>query len=105
MFSLLCSPKPTGAVYCVPVRSVGGQIVVKNGGSLWGIRGLTEVSEGLIAVYWFRHQINIENVSLSNAEYWRINNGRLSHVGHSGEFGVIPVGDIWSERLSTRSAS
>ena len=47
-------------------------------------------------MYWFKRQINIENESLSNAEYWRISNDRLSHVGLSGEFGVIPVGDIWN---------
>ena len=92
----MCSSKPTGTVYCVPVRSVGGQIVVKNGGSRRGIRGPTEVSEGLTAVDWFKRQINIENESLSNAEYWRISNDRLSHVGLFGEFGVIPVGDIWN---------
>lgn len=62
------SPRASG-------ESVGSQIVIKDGGSHWGIRGSAEASEGLTAVYWIEHQINFENVSLANSEFGRISNG------------------------------
>ena len=56
-------------------------------GSRWGIRGSSEVSEGLTAVYNYETAIDSTDASAGD--------GRLSYVGLSGGFGTITIGHIW----------
>ena len=56
-------------------------------GSRWGIRGSSEVSEGLTAVY--RYERSIDSSDASEPD------GRLSYVGLSGGFGTVTVGKVW----------
>ena len=56
--------------------------------SRWGIKGSSEVSEGLTAIYNFESKINTTNASQPG--------GRLSYVGLSGGFGTLTLGQIWS---------
>ena len=55
--------------------------------SRWGIRGTSEVSEGLTAVY--RYERSIDSSDASEPD------GRLSYVGLSGGFGTVTVGKVW----------
>ncbi len=55
-------------------------------GSRWGIKGSSEVSEGLSAVYRFEHAIETHNAGQPN--------GRLAFVGLSGGFGALTLGRI-----------
>ena len=57
-----------------------------DGGSRWGIKGSSEVSEGLTAVYQFETGID----SGANQA------GRLNYVGLSGGFGNLTLGRVWS---------
>ncbi len=59
-----------------------------DGASRWGIKGESEVSEGLSAVYQFEHKISTKDASQSE--------GRLAYVGLSGGFGTLTLGQIWS---------
>ena len=53
----------------------------KDGGSRWGIKGSSEVSEGLSAVYRFEHKISTTDASQPG--------GRLAYGGSTG---------IWYDR-------
>ena len=65
-----------------------GDAQVKNYISRWGIRGSSEVSEGLTAAYRYETNLDTANAGLSG--------GRLSYVSLSGGFGTITAGQIWS---------
>ena len=64
--------------------------------SRWGIKGSSEVSEGLTAVYRFEHKINTPNATQPA--------GRLSYVGLSGGFGSLTIGQIWSATYNSVGA-
>ena len=66
-------------------------------GSRFGIKGSSEISEGLTAVYNFEHKINTANASLAGG-------GRLSYAGLSGGFGKITAGQIWSASYNSVGA-
>ncbi len=55
-------------------------------GSRWGIKGSSEVSEGLSAVYRFEHNITSSDAAQPS--------GRLAFVGLSGGFGALTLGRI-----------
>ena len=59
-----------------------------DGASRWGIKGQSEVSEGLTAVYNFEHKISTTDASQPG--------GRLANVGLSGGFGTLTLGQFWS---------
>ena len=59
-----------------------------DGASRWGIKGKSEVSEGLTAVYNFEHKISTTDASQPG--------GRLANVGLSGGFGTLTLGQFWS---------
>ena len=69
-----------------------GQAGVVDNGSRWGIKGSSEVSEGLSAVYQFETKIDSSNASNSVGAA----GGRLSYVGLSGGFGTLTIGQVWS---------
>ena len=69
------------------IADEGGTSVSDND-SRWGIRGSSEVAEGLTAVYRFEHGIDATNAAQDT--------GRLSYVGLSGGFGTITIGQVWS---------
>ncbi len=60
-----------------------------NYGSRWGIKGSSEVSDGLAAVYQFEDSINVTNANAKHPA------GRVSYVGLSGGFGTITLGHTW----------
>ena len=76
-------PDATPAVAEVKTTETG----VADFGSRWGIRGSSEVSEGLTAVYNYETAIDSTDASAGD--------GRLSYVGLSGGFGTITIGHIW----------
>ena len=57
---------------------------MENNGSLWGVVGSTEASEGLNVLYHYEQGINITKSGVSS--------GRLSYVGLEGGFGKLAVG-------------
>lgn len=59
-----------------------------DGGSRWGIKGSSEISDGLNAVYRFEHNISTNDGSQSG--------GRLAYAGLSGGFGTVTLGQIWN---------
>ena len=65
---------------------------VANAGSRWGIKGTSEISEGLSAVYRFEHNIDSTSASLTS--------GRLSYVGLSGGFGTLSIGQVDNAALN-----
>ena len=65
-----------------------GDAKVSNYISRWGIKGSSEVSEGLTAAYKYETNLDTANAGLSG--------GRLSYVSLSGGFGTITAGQIWS---------
>ena len=73
-----------------------GQTGVSDFYSRWGIKGSSEVSEGLTAVY--RYERNIDSTDASDP------GGRLSYVGLSGSFGTITVGQVWSASYNSFGA-
>jgi hypothetical protein len=79
----------------VGINSAGTAGVV-DGGSNWGIKGSSEVSEGLTAVYRFEHKISTENASQPG--------GRLAYVGLTGGFGSLTIGQIWSASYNSFGA-
>ena len=83
-------------VASTPHASGGSSTGVSDNGSRWGIRGSSEVSEGLTAVY--RWETKIDSTSASQP------GGRLSYVGLSGGFGQITVGQIWSASFNSFGA-
>ena len=66
----------------------GNDASFKDGGSRWGIKGSSEISEGLSAVYRFEHKISTANASQPG--------GRLAYAGLSGAFGTVSLGQVWS---------
>ena len=70
---------------------------VANAGSRWGVKGSSEISEGLTAVYRFEHGIDSTNANLGES-------GRLSYVGLSGGFGSLTIGRIWSASYNSVGA-
>ena len=66
----------------------GNDASFKDGGSRWGIKGSSEISEGLSAVYRFEHKISTANASQPG--------GRLAYAGLSGGFGTLTLGQVWS---------
>ena len=66
----------------------GNDASFKDGGSRWGIKGSSEISEGLSAIYRFEHKISTENASQPG--------GRLAYAGLSGSFGTVSLGQVWS---------
>ena len=69
---------------------------VVDGGSKWGIRGSSEVSEGLTAVYQFEHAINAAGGTWGG--------GRVGYVGLSGGFGTLQIGQNWSASYNSVGA-
>ncbi len=57
-------------------------------GSRWGIKGSSDISDGLSAVYQF--ETKIDSTDASNP------GGRLSYAGISGGFGTLTMGQLWS---------
>ena len=72
----------------VGIQSSDSKTTLRDNFSRWGIKGSTEISEGLTASYNFEHKINSTNASMPG--------GRLANVGVSGAFGTLSVGQIWS---------
>ena len=70
---------------------------VSDGGSRWGIKGSSEVSEGLTAVYRFEHKMSTEDAGMTAG-------GRLAYVGLSGGFGSLTIGQIWSASYNSFGA-
>ena len=68
-----------------------------DGGSRWGIKGSNELADGLSAIYRFEHRINTANAGLDGG-------GRLAHVGLSGGFGTLTLGQIWSASFNATGA-
>ena len=64
--------------------------------SRWGIKGSSEVSDGLTAVYRFETKINAANAESSGGGKSGGPGGRLSYVGLSGGFGQLVLGQVWS---------
>ena len=77
-----------------------GDVKVRDGTSRWGIKGLSEISDGLSAVYRFEQKINSAKANQSGGSA----DGRLSFVGLSGGFGTITVGQIWSASFNSVGA-
>ena len=73
-----------------------GKTGVTDFDSRWGIKGSSEVSEGLTAVY--RYERKIDSTDASDP------GGRLSYVGLSGSFGTITVGQVWSASYNSFGA-
>ena len=69
---------------------------VASGGSRWGIKGSSEVSEGLTAMYNFETAVDTTNATQPG--------GRLSYVGLSGGFGSLTIGQIWSASYNSVGA-
>ena len=65
-------------------------------GSRFGVKGSSEVAEGLTANYNFEHKISSGNAGLPG--------GRLSYVGLSGGFGSLSIGQIWSASYNSAGA-
>ena len=59
-----------------------------DGASRWGIKGSSEISEGLSAVYRFESKHSTNDGSQPG--------GRLAYAGLSGGFGTVTLGQIWN---------
>ncbi len=70
------------------VHSQDGHTTTKDNGSRWGVKGSSEVSEGLTAVYQFEESIDVTSATVKDGN-------RLSYLGLSGGFGSITMGRIW----------
>ena len=66
----------------------GGDGQLGDNGSRWGIKGSTELSDGLTAVYNFESKINPADATQPA--------GRHSYFGLSGGFGTLTFGQTWS---------
>ena len=69
---------------------------VRDASSRWGVKGDSEVAEGLTAVYRFESKLDSTDGSQPG--------GRLSYVGLSGGFGSITVGQIWNAAYNSFGA-
>ena len=79
------------------VASTGGVESYSDGGSRWGIKGSSEVSDGLTAVYRFEHKISTTDAGQSGG-------GRLAYAGLSGGFGTLTLGQVWSASYNSVGA-
>ena len=81
-----------------PTVEIGGGADARmgDGGSRWGIRGSSEVSEGITAVYRFEHKISTTNAGQPG--------GRLAYAGLSGGFGTLTMGQVWSASYNATGA-
>ena len=70
------------------LHSQDGHTVLKDGSSRWGVKGSSEVSEGLTAVFQYETAVDLGDASMGD--------GRVSFVGLSGGFGSISAGHLWS---------
>ncbi len=68
-----------------------------DGNSRWGVKGSSEISDGLTAVYRFEHKIDTAKASLTGG-------GRLAYAGLKGGFGTITAGQIWSASYNSVGA-
>ena len=68
----------------------GEETAVANFGSRWGIRGSSEVTEGLTAAFRYEGTIDTTNAEFGGP------GGRLSFVSLTGGFGTVTAGQIWS---------
>ena len=68
-----------------------------DGYSRWGVKGSSEVAEGLTAGYRLEHKLNTGNASLAGG-------GRLSYISLSGGFGSLTAGQIWSASYNSVGA-
>ena len=68
-----------------------------DGGSRWGIKGSNELADGLSAIYQFEHKFSTEDAGMDGG-------GRLAHVGLSGGFGTLTLGQIWSASFNATGA-
>ena len=71
------------------MHSQDGHTTMKSNGSRWGVKGSSEVSEGLSAVYLYEENLDLGTATLGDGN-------RLSYVGLSGGFGSITMGQVWS---------
>ncbi len=69
------------------IHNQGGETSMDDSYSRWGVKGSSEVSEGLTAVYRYEEALNLGTTTLSA-------NNRLSYVGLSGGFGTVTLGRI-----------
>ena len=69
------------------VHNQGGETSMDDSYSRWGVKGSSEVSEGLTAVYRYEEALNLGTTTLSA-------NNRLSYVGLAGGFGTVTLGRI-----------
>ena len=81
----------------VGVSSHDSDTKFADGGSRWGIKGSSEISDGLTAVYRFEHKIDTAKASLTGG-------GRLAYAGLKGGFGTITAGQIWSASYNSVGA-
>ncbi len=79
------------------ITTTTGNSGLDDASSRWGVKGSSEVAEGLTAVYRFEHKLNSTAASLSDG-------GRLSYVGLSGGFGTITLGQVWSASYNSFGA-
>ena len=70
------------------LHSQDGHTVLKDGSSRWGVKGSSEVSEGLTAVFQYETAVDLGDASMGD--------GRISYVGLSGGFGSVTAGHLWS---------
>ena len=66
----------------------GNDANFKDGVSRWGIKGSSEISDGLSAVYRFESKVSTNDGSQPG--------GRLAYAGLSGGFGSVTLGQIWN---------
>ena len=71
------------------MHSQDGHTTMKSNGSRWGVKGSSEVSEGLTAVYLYEENLDLGTATIKD-------DNRLSYVGLSGGFGSITMGQVWS---------
>lgn len=77
-----------GSLRGVIGSNADGQTGIMDGGSRFGVKGTSEVSEGLTSVYNFEHNIGPTG-GLGDS-------GRHHYVGLSGGFGTLTIGQTWS---------
>ena len=71
------------------IHSQDGHTTMQSNGSRWGVKGSSEVSEGLSAVYLYEENLDLGTATIKDGN-------RLSYVGLSGGFGSVTMGQIWS---------
>ncbi len=69
----------------------GNDAKLADTGSRWGIKGTSEISDGLSAVYNFETTVNTSNASAGG--------GRHAYAGLSGGFGNLTIGHTWKPSM------